>query len=271
MAGYNNEAQQNVEDNLYIQRRRAVALGGDEEQQNFEENERVGDDEHALQQELAQELENLLELDDIWVPPVGDEPLFPEEQFDAGDLIGRLRRGGWVFPEEDMPIERQHIVEPEIWGPEPFPRYGDIAAEENDLLKDPNCSWGMLPISKGWTEDENFKQIRWSFPSDEMKMTELAFAKHCNARNIRFHGDWVSSQGYKNQQRAFFETFKNCNCCDRHNERFPQFGIARGLRINDTSLRLEHVGKGKSNTCVCACRHNARIVSDRAQFEAENW
>ncbi len=219
MDEYNNEVQQNVEDNLYIQRRRADALGVDEEENEFEENEHVGDEDG--------------------MPFLIDLMEFPA---------------------------MQHVVEPE-----PFPRYIDIAEEENDLLKDPNCSWGMLPISKGWTEDENLKQIRWSFPSDEMKMTELAFAKHYNAMNIFFHGDWELSPEYKNQQRAFFETFKNCNCCDRHNERFPQFGIARGLRINDTSLRWEHVGKGKSNTCVCACRHNARMISDRVQFEAGNW
>ena len=262
---YNNIIPNDFEDELYFQRRHVVALGVDELGNDFAPEEQL-----QLQEELLEQIGNLIEADDIW-------PEDPHDQMP--DLIDIELD---MDPFQPPPLERQDAVvigaELEEGPMDIVQEAADMRREYEAMLNDPNCSWDMIPENQKWTEDDRLKDIDWSFPSDATKEITVRFLqfkleKEQDLENYPHQPGypmpvWRPNQQQKNRQRAFYEAFKNCDCCERHKEFFPEWKDDVLLpHWHGTMLEMEPEGRGKSNKCVCPCRHHARQISRNAKRE----
>lgn len=217
----------NLEDELYMQRRHAIAMEGLADEIYFDENE-INHENEDMFEEIIQ-----------------NERVFP-------DLIIIGDNG---MNNDYIPLERQNGVDIE---------QDEYELQEYGRARVNNCAWEDIRSNSRWTEGQ-LARVDWSFPSNMMKDAEIKFVvltyeiKEC----IKNEGE--PSIGLMNNVSALFNVCNSCRCCERHNKNFPEQGEIQEDGEHANVVELEDVAfgeGGKENNCICACRHIARRIAD---------
>lgn len=216
----------NLEDELYMQRRHAIAMEGLADEIYFDENE-INHENEDMFEEIIQ-----------------NERVFP-------DLIIIGDNG---MNNDYIPLERQNGVDIE---------QDEYELQEYGRARVNNCAWEDIRSNSRWTEGQ-LARVDWSFPSNMMKEVEIKFVVLTYEIKENINNNDELTISHKNRVEAMFDVCKSCNCCERHKKDFPEYGEIWEFKERANVVELEDVAfgeQGKENNCICACRHIARRIS----------
>ena len=245
-----------LEDEIYMQRRHAVAMEGLEAE--LEEGEVLPDlngmDIHGFINELNQAL-----------PPAVENPL-PNPFEEGDDFIPLAPELEPQNEEWDMPgaLERQDAIDPFEDAAEEDERQREIWLRRNyELAKDPNSHWEEINHNHLWRQDPGRARHQWIFPSNKMmeldkKAVVLGYEFNEHLENLRLLAPRQEIPAHFNNRflSVYFQC-ADCNCCDRHQRDRPEFGEIVQEMPDDYQYRWLIEGE-KDNNCICPCRHIMR-------------
>ena len=223
------EQNQDFMDELYDQRRHAVAM--DEEEPEFEEEEEEGQLEFVNDEEGG---------------PFGPLERQPRVIFDWD---------GEIHFEEEAQVQAraEQDAERARWKNENVRR-----------ARDPNSRWESINHNDMWTDDPQYNHLQWQFPTNKMKELEKRFVvvrtdHYEHVENARLLNRQPLPVQMKNTLQAIYYEAEGCRCCDRHTTDRPTFcGELQMLPYHNTEVHLDQ----KENRCICTCRHSMRRVSE---------
>ena len=245
-----------LEDEIYMQRRHAVAMEGLQEE--LEEGEVLPDlnglNIHGFINELNQAL-----------PPAVEDPL--PNPFAEGDdfipLVPELepQNEEWDMP---LPLERQNGVDVFAEANEEDERLREEWKQHNyEVALDPNSRWEAINHNHLWREDPGRARHQWIFPSNKMmeldkKAVVLGYEFNEHLENLRLLAPRQEIPAHFNNRflGVYFQC-ADCNCCDRHQRDRPEFREIVQEMPDDYQYRWLIEGE-KDNNCICPCRHIMR-------------
>lgn len=253
-----------LEDELYLQRRHAVAMEGLEgELEELEEGEipPLLDDNELNAQELINGLNELF-------PQVPENQ--PNNPFENGDdfiqLPVELEAQDMNEEEWEMPgaLERQNGVDPFQEAAEEDERRREEWRQRNyQAALDPNSRWEAINHNHLWREDPQRARIQWQFPSPKMQQVDkasivLSHLLHIHRDNRRLLAPREEIPvHFRNRFLGIYLQCADCRCCERHVRDRPEFGAVVPEMAIDHDYKWLIEGE-KENNCICPCRHIMR-------------
>lgn len=245
-----------MEDDLYMQRRHAVAMEGLEEELEEGEIPPLLNENEEDAQAMINQLNELF-------PQVPEN--LPNNPFENGDNFIQLapelepQDEEWDMP---APLERQNGVDPFEEAAEEDERRREEWRQRNyEIAKDPNSRWE--DINYRWLQDPELARYDWNFPSNKMKeVDKLAFVlqyefnEHLQNRRLLAPNDGIPLQ-FQNRFLGIHLQCADCHCCDRHQRNRPEFREVVQEAPEDHQFRRLEKGE-KENNCICPCRYIIR-------------
>lgn len=242
-----------LEDELYMERRHAVAMEGLEEE--LEEGELPP---LVNEEEFINQLNALL-------PEVQEN--LPNNPFEDGaDFIQlppelELQDEVWDMPE---PLERQNAVDPFQEAEEEDERLREEWLQHNyEVALDPNSRWEAINHNHLWREDPHRARIQWQFPSHQMQQVDKdsvvlshLFGRHRDNLRLLAPRNEIPVQ-FRNRFLGIYLQCAECHCCERHAQNRPEFCAVVPEMPDDHQYKWLIEGE-KDNNCICPCRHIMR-------------
>ena len=247
-----------LEDELYMDRRHAVAMEGLEEE--LEEGEVPP---------LVDEEEFINQLNALHPEVQGNQPNNPfEEGADYIQLPPELEAVDQDVNQEiwqlNEPLERQNGVDPFQEAAEEEDRRREEWKQRNyEAALDPNSRWEAINHNHLWREDPQRQRFQWQFPSPKMQQVDKdsvvlshLFQVHRDNRRLLARREEIPVQ-FRNRFLGIYLQCADCRCCERHVRDRPEFCAVVPEMAIDHDYKWLIEGE-KENNCICPCRHIMR-------------
>jgi hypothetical protein len=239
---------QDHEDEIYMQRRYAVAMEG-------------------LEEELEEgniQPNNPFENGNDFIP------LAPELEVVQAVVAAPAEQGNEELWDMPMPLERQNAIDPFRDAVEEDERRDEEWLRQNyELAKNPNSKWEAINHNHLWSQRVRHQ---WIYPSNKMmevdkKATVIGYEFSEHQHNLRLLAPRdVIPTHFSNRFLGIHFQCTDCNCCERHQLKRPEFGEIVPEMAADHHLNYLHDGE-KANNCICPCRHimrsHNRLMNDQ--------
>jgi len=243
-----------VEDELYMNRRHAVAMEGLEEE--LEEGE--------VPPLVDEEEEQIINQLNVLLPEVGE--ILPDNPFEEGADYVQLPPELEAVDEDvnqhmRRPLERQHAVDP--FQEDEMRRIEEWKQRNYEAALDPNSRWESINHNHLWREDPHRARIQWQFPSPKMQQVDKAsivlshlLQVHRDNRRLLAPREELPVP-FRNRFLGIYLQCADCRCCERHMRNRPEFCAPIPNMPFDYQFR-ELIDGQKENNCICPCRHIMR-------------